>query len=94
MTCGVSGYDLGEPVIYGNDGNAVQRVAGSDPIDAKPTGRLSTRDGVRVFVPGLGKVFPSYVDAAAALGVSASSIRNAARRGSNAVGGHVFQVLG
>lgn len=90
---GVSGYGLGEPIVYGNGGNAVQRVVGRDQADAEPAERSSKRDGVRVFVPELGKVFPTYVDAAEALGVSASSMRNAARRGSNAVGGHAFQVL-
>lgn len=90
---GVSGYDLGEPVIYGNGGNAVQQVAGSGQDGETHAGRSSTRDGVRVFVPELGRVFPTYKDAAEALGVSASSMRNAARRGSGAVGGHAFQVL-
>lgn len=82
MMYGVSGYALGEPVIYGNGGNAVQQVV---------VGR-DQADGMRYECMETGERYKSLRDAAYALGVTDSALSKAVRAGRPCMGHTVKRV--
>lgn len=72
---GYRGFELGEPVVYGNGGNAVQRVA--------PEG---APDGMRYACEETGERYGSLREAACALGVTSSALSKAVRAGRPCMG--------